>query len=63
MDLNTVIGMEPKNKRLLLEQYKKAQYNRNVCLYSRRDTEAKYWEGYVNALSLILETQQWAIQV
>jgi hypothetical protein len=27
-------------------------------LYSRRDTEAKYWEGYVNALSLILETQQ-----
>ena len=42
----------------ILEQYKKAQYNRNVCLYSRRDTEAKYWEGYVNALSLILETQQ-----
>ncbi len=59
MDLNTVTGMEAKNKRLLLEQYKKAQYNRNVCLYSRRDTEAKYWEGYVNALSLILETQQW----
>ena len=59
MDLNTVTGMEAKNKRLLLEQYKKAQYNRNVCLYSRRGTEAKYWEGYVNALSLILETQQW----
>lgn len=58
MDSNTAIFMEPKNKRLLLEQYKKAQYNRNVCLYSRRDTEAKYWEGYVNALSLILETQQ-----
>ncbi len=58
MDLNTVTGMEAKNKRILLEQYKKAQYNRNVCLYSRRDTEAKYWEGYVNALSLILETQQ-----
>jgi hypothetical protein len=47
-----------KKKHTLLEQYKKAQYNRNVCLYSRRDTEAKYWEGYVNALSLILETQQ-----
>ena len=46
-----------KNQRLILEQYKKAQYNRNVCLYSRRDTEAKYWEGYVHALSLILETQ------
>lgn len=46
-----------KNHRLILEQYRKAQYNRNVCLYSRRDTEAKYWEGYVNALSLILETQ------
>jgi len=39
----------------ILEQYRKAQYNRNVCLYSRRDTEAKYWEGYVNALSLIIE--------
>jgi hypothetical protein len=37
------------------KEYKRAQHNRNVCLYSRRDTEAKYWEGYVNALSLILE--------
>jgi hypothetical protein len=60
MDLNTSTGQmeEIKKKELLLDQYKKAQYNRNVCLYSRRDTEAKYWEGYVNALSLILETQQ-----
>jgi hypothetical protein len=48
-----------KNQKLILEQYKKAQYNRNVCLYSRRDTEAKYWEGYVNALSLILELEEW----
>jgi hypothetical protein len=47
-----------KKKQTLLEQYKKAQYNRNVCLYSRRDTEAMYWEGYVNALSLIIETQE-----
>jgi hypothetical protein len=60
MDLNTVIGQmeQIKKKDILLEQYKKAQYNRNVCLYSRRDTEAKYWEGYVNALSLILESQK-----
>ena len=59
MDLNTATGMETiKKKQTLLEQYKKAQYNRNVCLYSRRDTEAMYWEGYVNALSLIIETQQ-----
>ena len=59
MDLNTVTGMETiKKKHTLLEQYKRAQYNRNVCLYSRRDTEAKYWEGYVNALSLLIETQQ-----
>lgn len=48
-----------KNQKLILDQYKKAQYNRNVCLYSRRYTEAKYWEGYVNALSLILELEEW----
>lgn len=49
---------EIKTTQTLIDQYKKAQYNRNVCLYSRRDTEAKYWEGYVNALSLIIESQK-----
>jgi hypothetical protein len=60
MDSSIATGQmeQIKKKDLLLDQYRKAQYNRNVCLYSRRDTEAKYWEGYVNALSLILETQQ-----
>jgi hypothetical protein len=51
--------MEPiKTTHTLAEQYRKAQHNRNVCLYSRRDTEAKYWEGYVNALSLVIESQK-----
>lgn len=49
---------EIKTTQILIDQYKKAQYNRNVCLYSRRDTEAKYWEGYVNALSLVIESQK-----
>lgn len=57
MDLNTVIGMETKNKHLLLEQYKKAKYNRNVCTYNRKTDEAMYWKGYIDALSLIIETQ------
>jgi hypothetical protein len=57
MDLNTVIGMEPKNKRLLLEQYSKAKYNRNVCTYNKKTDEAMYWKGYIDALSLIIETQ------
>ena len=46
-----------KNKRLILEQYKKAQYSRNVCMYDGRQAEAKYWSGYIDALSLIIETQ------
>jgi hypothetical protein len=46
-----------KNKRLILEQYKKAQYSRNVCMYDGKQAEAKYWSGYVDALSLIIETQ------
>ena len=45
------------NKRLILEQYKKAQYSRNVCMYDGRQAEAKYWSGYIDALSLIIETQ------
>ena len=51
--------MEPiKNKRIILEQYKKAQYNRNVCRRSHNSEQEMYWHGYVQALSLILETQQ-----
>jgi len=46
-----------KNKRLILEQYKKAQYSRNVCMYDGKQAEAKYWSGYIDALSLIIETQ------
>jgi hypothetical protein len=42
---------------VLLDQYKKAKYHRNVCLYSKREIEAKYWEGYIDALSLVIETQ------
>jgi hypothetical protein len=47
-----------KNPRLILEQYKKAQYFRNVCKYNRNEPEEKYWSGYLAALSLILETQK-----
>jgi hypothetical protein len=47
-----------KNKRLILEQYNKAKYFRNVCMYDRKEAEAKYWSGYIDALSLIIETQQ-----
>lgn len=47
-----------KNKAIILEQYKKAQYNRNVCKYAGRTDETAYWNGYVQALSLIIETQQ-----
>lgn len=57
MDLNTATGMTPKNNRLIAEQYKKAQYNRNVCKYARRKDEEMYWHGYIQALSLIIETQ------
>ena len=46
-----------KVKQVLLDQYKKAKYNRNVCLYGRLEIEAKYWEGYIDALSLVIETQ------
>jgi len=57
--LNTVIGMTPiKNNRLIAEQYRKAQYNRNVCKYNNQREQEMYWHGYVQALSLILETQQ-----
>ncbi len=48
-----------KNPRLIAEQYKKAQYFRNVCMYNRKEAEAKYWSGYIDALSLILETEKW----
>jgi hypothetical protein len=47
-----------KNPRLIAEQYKKAQYFRNVCKYNRNEPEEKYWSGYLAALSLILETQK-----
>jgi basic membrane lipoprotein Med (substrate-binding protein (PBP1-ABC) superfamily) len=47
-----------KNQRLISEQYRKAQYNRNVCKYSGRIEEAAYWNGYVQALSLIIETEK-----
>ena len=47
-----------KNQRVILEQYKKAQYFRNVCKYQRNEPEEKYWSGYLDALSLILETQK-----
>jgi hypothetical protein len=46
-----------KNKRLILEQYKKAKNFRNVCMYDGKQAEAKYWSGYIDALSLIIETQ------
>jgi hypothetical protein len=47
-----------KPKQTLLHQYRKAQYHRNVCKYNGNQMEEKYWDGYVNALSLIIETQQ-----
>ena len=46
-----------KNKRLILEQYNKAKYSRNVCMYDGKKEEAQYWSGYIDALSLIIETQ------
>ena len=46
-----------KNKRLILEQYNKAKNFRNVCMYDGKQAEAKYWSGYIDALSLIIETQ------
>jgi len=47
-----------KKTHTLAEQYRKAQYNRNVCKYNRQSDQEMYWHGYVQALSLILETQQ-----
>jgi hypothetical protein len=47
-----------KSKQTLAEQYRKAQYNRNVCKYNRQREQEMYWHGYVQALSLIIETQQ-----
>lgn len=47
-----------KNQRLISEQLKKATYNRSVCKYAGRAEEAAYWNGYIQALSLIIETQQ-----
>ena len=49
--------MTMKNKRLILEQYNKAKNFRNVCMYDGKQAEAKYWSGYIDALSLIIETQ------
>ena len=46
-----------KNKRIILEQYNKAKNFRNVCMYDGKQAEAKYWSGYIDALSLIIETQ------
>ena len=46
-----------KSKQTLAEQYRNAQYNRNVCKYNRQREQEMYWHGYVQALSLILETQ------
>jgi len=50
--------MQIKNKRTLVEAYRKAQQSRNVCKYNRQREQEMYWHGYVQALSLILETQQ-----
>jgi len=50
--------MTPKNNRLIAEQYRKAQYNRNVCKYNNQREQEMYWHGYTQALSLIIETQQ-----
>jgi hypothetical protein len=47
-----------KKTHTLAEQYRKAQYNRNVCKYNRQREQEMYWHGYVQALSLIIETQQ-----
>ena len=59
MDLNTVTGMETiKKTQAIAEQYRKAQYNRNVCRYSNQREQEMYWHGYVQALSLIIETKQ-----
>jgi len=46
-----------KNARLISEQLRKATYNRAVCKYEGRAEEASYWNGYVTALNLIIETQ------
>lgn len=50
-------GEQIKVKQVLFDQYKKAKYCRNVCVYGKREIEAKYWEGYIDALSLVIETQ------
>ncbi len=54
---STTQNMTMKNKRLILEQYNKAKNFRNVCMYDGKQAEAKYWSGYIDALSLIIETQ------
>lgn len=47
-----------KKTQAIAEQYRKAQYNRNVCRYSNQREQEMYWHGYTQALSLIIETQQ-----
>lgn len=47
-----------KKTQTIAEQYRNAQYNRNVCKYSGQREQEMYWHGYVQALSLIIETQQ-----
>lgn len=49
---------EIKKNQTLLEQHKIAQYNRNVSMYDNRKEDVKYWSGYIDALSLILEIEQ-----
>jgi hypothetical protein len=43
---------------MLNEQLRKATYNRAVCKYEGRAEETAYWNGYIQALNLIIETQQ-----
>ena len=60
MGSSTATGTMEKIKKThtLAEQYRKAQYNRNVCKYNNQREQEMYWNGYVQAISLILETQQ-----
>jgi hypothetical protein len=46
-----------KNEKLIAVEYARAKRNYRACIAKEYFIESKYWEGYINALSLLVETQ------
>ena len=46
-----------KKQQLIAVEYARAKRNYKACITKEYFIESKYWEGYINALSLLAETQ------